>query len=35
MNSKLKIKYGMIEFEIESDPETIEKERPFWKLYLL
>lgn len=26
-NSKLKIKYGMIEFEIESDPETIEKER--------
>lgn len=27
MNSKLKIKYGMIEFEIESDPETIEKER--------
>ena len=27
MNSKLKIKYGMIEFEIESDQETIEKER--------
>lgn len=26
-NSKLKIKYGMIEFEIESDPQTIEKER--------
>ncbi|MBQ7104506.1 MAG: hypothetical protein IJN90_01470 [Bacilli bacterium] len=26
-NSRLKIKYGMIEFEIESDPETIEKER--------
>lgn len=26
-NSKLKIKYGSIEFEIESDPETIEKER--------
>ena len=26
-NSRLKIKYGSIEFEIESDPDTIEKER--------
>lgn len=26
-NSRLKIKYGSIEFEIESDPATIEKER--------
>ena len=27
MNSKLKLKYGMVEFEIESDPETMAKER--------